>query len=173
MWQPANTNLIFKQLLLLTITFLLATDLSAALLPKDKKFEDWEVKCGRDAQQNTNCFLLQTVSNKTTNKPILQVMVGYLSKNKQPSLIFTIANLLPLDTQLKLIFSESFAISFKIKSCREQNLVCIAAIKLDKKLKAQIGLGEVAYLSFPFAGKDRLIPISLLGLNSGLGSFKN
>jgi len=165
-------SFIFKQTLMLAFTCLLSTQLTAAELPKNGKYQSWEVKCGRDADQSTNCFLLQTVSNKTTNKPILQAMVGYLPGSKEPSMIFTIANLLPLKTKLNLTFSKSFAISFKIKSCHKQNLVCIAVLQLDKKLIAQIGIGEIAYLSFPFAGKDRQIPLSLVGLNTGLEAFK-
>ena len=168
-----SLSLSIKQVMLLIFSLLLVANLPAAQLPKDAQFKDWQVKCGRNANQGTNCFLLQTVSNKSNDKPILQAMVGFLPGNKEPSAIFTIANLLPLNTQLKLIFSDSFAISFKIKSCRKQSFVCIAVLKLDQKLLAQIGIGEVAYLSFTFAGKDRQVPISLVGLSSGLDAFKH
>ncbi len=141
---------------------------TAGQLEDKAQYQDWQVKCGRTPQQAKSCFLVQTVSNKTNKQPILQAMVGFLPEHKEPSAIFTIANLLPIETKLKLIFSNTFAISFKLKSCRKENLVCIATLKIDKKLQQQITKGEVAYLSFPFAGKQRQIPISLLGLGLGL-----
>ncbi len=158
-----------KAVSLISLLLLLLSSDSFALPKTATAFQSWIVNC--EPSQNTKssqCFLVQTVSNKANNQPILRAMAGFPSNSKKPSAIFLFANLLDLNTKIKLVFSTDFAISFKLSKCNKQSKTCLAIISLDEKLLEAFYSGEVAYILYDFADKERKVPFSLLGFEAGI-----
>jgi invasion protein IalB len=169
--QTRNKNM--KKTLLLLLPALLLIMNPASSAPKaGKTFKDWVVMCQQvPKSKKQHCHIAQTASNKKTNKAVLHTMVGRLVGQNTPVAIFIIPELVGLKTKLQLVFSSKFSISFNVESCDKKGKSCHAGVPLDKRILAAFKKGKVAYFVYKKGKEEKRVPISLMGLSSGLNAL--
>jgi invasion protein IalB len=156
-------------LLLVIPTLLLFAHTSSAAPKAGKVYKDWVTMCQTiPNSKQQHCHIAQTASDKKTNKPVLHTMVGRLVGQKTPVAIFILPKLIGPKTKLQLVFSKELSISFKVQACDKKAKSCHAGVPLDKRILAAFKKGKVAFFVYKQGKKDIKIPISLMGLSSGL-----
>jgi invasion protein IalB len=156
-------------LLLVIPTLLLFAHASSAAPKAGKVYKDWVTMCQTiPNSKQQHCHIAQTASDKKTNKPVLHTMVGRLVGQKTPVAIFILPKLIGPKTKLQLVFSKELSISFKVQACDKKAKSCHAGVPLDKRILAAFKKGKVAFFVYKQGKKDIKIPISLMGLSSGL-----
>lgn len=159
-------------LLLIIPTLLLFTHSSNAAPQVGKVFKDWVTMCQTIPNtKQKHCHIAQTASDKKTNKPVLHTMVGHLVGQKTPVAIFILPKLISPKTKLQLVFSKELSISFKVQACDKKAKSCHAGVPLDKRILTAFKKGKVAFFVYKQGKKDVKIPISLMGLTSGLNAL--
>jgi len=159
-------------LLLIIPTLLLFTHSSQAAPKAGKVYKDWVTMCQTIPNtKKQHCHIAQTASDKKSNKPVLHTMVGHLVGQKTPVAIFILPSLISPQTKLQLIFSKTLSISFKVQACDKKAKSCHAGIPLDQRILAAFKKGKVAFFVYKQGKKEIKIPISLMGLSSGLNAL--
>jgi len=153
---------------ILALFILLATSQLSLAAPKQgQQFKDWVTVCQQiPGQKKQHCHIAQTASDKVTQKVVLHTMIGYLVGSKEPVAIFIIPDKLKQKHKLNLTFDHKFSAEFTVQSCDKD--ACNAGVPLDKAMMAAFKKGKVVYLKYKVGKKDKKIPISLMGVSSGL-----
>ncbi len=158
--------------LLFVIPTLLFTQHVSSAPQAGKVFKDWVTMCQTIPNtKQKHCHIAQTASDKKTNKAVLHTMVGNLVGQTTPVAIFIIPKLINPKTKLQLIFGKNFSITFKVQSCDKKSKSCHAGVPLDKRILAAFKKGKVSFFAYKQGKKNVKIPISLMGLSSGLAAL--
>lgn len=132
-----------------------------------KAFGDWYLRCGKINQDvDESCVLLQDVIDNNSNKPLMQLAVGFWGPEKQRGALITLplGIRLPPGIQIKVDSVEVGKVPFS--QCGLNG--CQVHVTMDdtllKKFKAGIG-GTVAF--YDATGRVVPVPFSLKGFTAG------
>lgn len=154
------------------VSLLLMSTPSQAMPKAGTVFKDWVVSCQTIPKtKKQHCHIAQTASDRKTNKPVLHTMIGRIVGQTTPVVIFIIPKLISPKTKLQLVFGPKLAVNFKVTSCDKKTKTCSAGLPLDKKIQKAFKKGKVAFFAYKQGKKVVKIPISLMGITSGLNSL--
>jgi len=162
-----------------------------------EKFEDWTVQCETipvpqeklavkvegsegsgdkkaDApatKETTLCQIVQTLTEESSDQPVMQMAVGYLPGSENPvgALLLPLGIWLPPGVELRV--DEGKTGRIPVDTCDPAG--CRAGVELDAEFLA--GMKKGNELNVTFGGRNRqgiTVPISLKGFTAALGSLK-
>lgn len=183
------------------ISALLVASVAVGAAPESgKKFKDWTVECdtfpvpqqkldvevagsetpagkteepksAEPAESQTICQIVQTLTEKSSDRPVLQVAVGYLPEAEKPvaAILLPLGVWLPPGLQLQVDDGKAGRVPFE--ACDPNG--CHAGVELDDEFLAMMKKGNE--LNVTFAGRNRkgiTVPVSLQGFTAALDSLK-
>ena len=162
-----------------------------------KKYEDWTVQCETipvpqeklavkvegsedsgdekaDApatKETTLCQIVQTLTEESSDQPVMQMAVGYLPGNESPvgALLLPLGIWLPPGVELRV--DEGNTGRIPVDTCDPAG--CRAGVELDAEFLASMKKGNE--LNVTFGGRNRqgiTVPISLKGFTAALDSLQ-
>lgn len=136
-------------------------------------YQDWEVRCGAGAQgSTTNCEMVQTVSQKKNNKPIMRVAIGYPPKSDNPIAIFLLPLGMRLPPGVKFSIDSASPITFPVQFCVTQG--CRADMPLKAELLRQLRAGTKAtVVILEPRGRPISLPLSLMGFSAAFNRISH
>lgn len=186
---------------LVACTALLLASLPVLAEPQDgQKFKDWTVECqsvpkpeakldvkvegGEGAASGsaettetapvaeiTICQIVQTLTEKSADKPVLQVAIGYLPDQKVPvaSFVLPLGIFLPAGLQLRVDEGKTGRVPFV--SC--DPVGCHAGVELDDEFLASMKKGSQLNVTFGTPNRQGVTaPVSLQGFTAALESLQ-
>lgn len=145
----------------------------AAAAQDGEIFQDWRVRC---SQQEENvavggCFIFQSVVNNQTQKPVMQIVIGYLATDKSPAAVVTLPLGVRVAPGILLQVDQNEALKLPFERCLPDG--CRVQFKLEDNqlasLKAGIG-GRIAFQDG--SGQNITLPFSLKGFTAALASIQ-
>ncbi|MEN8175213.1 MAG: invasion associated locus B family protein [Pseudomonadota bacterium] len=119
----------------------------------------------------TLCQIVQTLNEKSSGQPIMQVSIGYLPESEQPVAVFTLPLGVWLPPGIELKVDEGQAGRVPFDTCTETG--CRAGVELDEKILGQMKQGEQLNLTFGAGARQpATVPVSLQGFTAALSSLK-
>jgi len=122
---------------------------SLAAPEEGKQFKDWTIRCQAIEQGKPNkiCFLTQTINDKESKKPMIDVRVGYLAEgNQQPAIIFAVPLGAALRAGLGFKIDEEKPIGIPYDFC--DPIGCRATLPLDNALISKLKSGKTSQVIF-------------------------
>ena len=183
------------------ISALLVASVAVGAAPESgKKFKDWTVECdtfpvpqqkldvevagsetpageaeeaksAEPAESQTICQIVQTLTEKSADRPVLQVAVGYLPEAEKPVAAFLLPLGVWLPPGLQLRVDDGKAGRVPFEACDPSG--CHAGVELDDEFIAMMKKGNE--LNVTFGGRNRkgiTVPVSLQGFTAALDSLK-
>ncbi len=139
-----------------------------------KQYKDWTIRCQtlEQGKPDKACFLTQTINDKESKKPMIDVRIGYLGKdNQQPAAIFAV----PLGAALRP------GLGFKIDDEKPMGIPydfcdpvgCRATLPLDNALVAKLKGGKTSQIIFFHITSQNPITndLSLNGFTAGFDAL--
>ncbi|MGV6809000.1 MAG: invasion associated locus B family protein [bacterium] len=149
--------------LLISLTF---NSVNAATI-QGQRFQDWGGNCEMIEREQV-CYLQQILTER--NKPLLVSVIGYTQGKRYPTLVVELNGQADLKKGLFLQVDQKTKIRFTGKC---QKKVCTAGFTLDAPMLKQLKKGRKAMFTYtPNTGKTRQLPISLMGITSGLQALR-
>jgi invasion protein IalB len=124
------------------------------------------------AAEITVCQIVQTLTEKSADKPVLQVAIGYLPEQDMPvaSFVLPLGVFLPAGLQLRVDEGKSGRVPFV--SC--DPVGCHAGVELDAEFLASMKQGNQLNVTFGTPNRQGVTaPVSLQGFTAALDSLKN
>ncbi|HHC73947.1 MAG TPA: hypothetical protein ENK78_02580 [Thiothrix sp.] len=154
------------RLSLLVLVSLTLNSANAANI-QGQRFQDWGGNC-EVIEREQVCYLQQILTER--NKPLLVSVIGYTQGKRYPTFVVELQGQADLNKGLFLQIDQNTKLRFT-GSCQKQ--VCTAGFTLDAKMLKQLKKGRKAMLTYtPKVGKTRKLPISLMGITSGLQALR-
>ena len=119
----------------------------------------------------TICQIVQTLTEKSSDQPVLQVAVGYLPETEKPVAAFLLPLGIWLPPGLQLQVDDGKTGRVPMDTCDPGG--CRAGVELDDEFLALMKKGRE--LNVTFGGRNRkgiTVPVSLQGFTSALDSLK-
>ncbi|SES33284.1 Invasion protein IalB, involved in pathogenesis [Vreelandella subterranea] len=132
-----------------------------------ESFQDWEVRCQRNAQGPTPCAMAQLVTQPDSDQPLMQVMLDYPPQIDDPAMSFFVPLGVRLAPGLQLSVDNGEPIQFPYQVCMEQG--CRADVPIEPSMLQQLRRGNTATLSMIGPSGDRMdLDISLIGFTDAI-----
>ncbi len=158
----------------LALLLVLIASSGAWAQPKDGTvFKDWTVRCDSSPENKAagGCFMFQNVVNKESQRPVMQVAIGYLTSEKIPAAVVTLPLGVRLPPGVTLKVDQNPGLALPFERCTPDG--CKVQFKLDEAQVAAFKAGAVGNISFQrTTGGTIVIPFSLQGFTAALGSLK-
>lgn len=123
------------------------------------------------AEGVTICQITQTLNEKESNNPIMQVAVGYLPEQENPVAAITLPLGIWLPPGLQLQVDEGKKGRVPLDTCVPGG--CRAGIELDAEFLASMKKGNELKVTFGGGNRKPLtIPVSLQGFSAALDALK-
>ncbi|WP_246362445.1 MULTISPECIES: invasion associated locus B family protein [Halomonadaceae] len=127
-----------------------------------ESFQDWEVRCQRNAEGPTPCAMSQLVTQPDSNQPLMQVILDYPPQIDDPVMSFFVPLGVHLAPGLQLVVDNGEPIQFPYQVCQEQG--CRADAPIEPAMLQQLRSGNTATLSMISPRGERMdVDISLIG----------
>jgi invasion protein IalB len=145
-----------------------------------QRFGDWMQRCTPDpppqasppaAGKQEVCFLIQQVSDRNTQNPILKITIGFFGPQRQAGAVIAMPLGVPLTqgVQLSVDGAEIRQVPFQV--CRRDG--CTAFVPLDEPAISAFKAGAQAVATVDNGqGEGLNLPISLAGFTAGYGSIQ-
>ncbi len=148
---------------------------SYAAVKKGQHFEDWTVGCEKPPGEKTErCFIYQTVVNKKSNQPVLQMAVGYLpgkAKNDdRPAALLTLPLGVALPPGVGFKIDDGKMIRLQFERCVPTG--CIAGFPLNNDLLGKLKKGLKVEVRVSDGQKVVTLPLSLKGFTAGFEALE-
>lgn len=146
----------------------------------DQRFGDWMQRCTPNpppqasppsAGKQEVCFLIQQVSDRNTQNPILKITIGFFGPQRQAGAVIAMPLGVPLTqgVQLSVDGAEIRQVPFQV--CRRDG--CTAFVPLDEPAISAFKAGAQAVATVDNGqGEGLNLPISLAGFTAGYGSIQ-
>jgi invasion protein IalB len=139
-------------------------NISLATPKLGERFGDWTYGCSGKDDKKDNCFLSQTIVEKTTNKSvlILQLARNEQSKDLVLTAILPLGIHFPANVMASIDGKEAF--KFTLLSCL--NIGCIGTYAPDRGGKSALNMGKALDIKFSVDAGKRPVTLraSLVGL---------
>lgn len=146
---------------------------NAAQPTAGQKFGDWSIGCDQDGGQSV-CHLDQAVIDNNTQKPVLQVGVGYLpgqDGKKQPKMVIIVPLGVILPQGLTVQIDDGPGAQVPFLHCMAAG--CRTVVNLDAPTIAKFKAGTKAKMTFAAPnGQPVSVPVSLSGFTAGFDALK-
>lgn len=127
-----------------------------------ESFQDWEVRCQRNAEGPPPCAMSQLITQPGSDQPLMQVILDYTPQIDDPVMSFFVPLGVRLAAGLQLSVDNGEPIQFPYQVCQEQG--CRADAPIEPSMLQQLRSGNTAILSMIDPRGDRMdIDISLIG----------
>ncbi|WP_241524521.1 invasion associated locus B family protein [Vreelandella sulfidaeris] len=127
-----------------------------------ESFQDWEVRCQRNAEGPTPCAMVQMVTQPDSDQPLMQVILDYPPQIDDPVMSFFVPLGVRLAAGLQLSVDNGEPVQFPYQVCLEQG--CRADVPIEPSMLQQLRSGSTATLSMIGPRGDRIdLDISLIG----------
>ncbi|MEA2117300.1 invasion associated locus B family protein [Halovibrio sp. HP20-50] len=127
-----------------------------------ESFQDWEVRCQRNAEGPTPCAMVQMITQPDSNQPLMQVIFDYPPQIDGPVMSFFVPLGVRLAAGLQLRVDNGEPIQFPYQVCLEQG--CRADTPIGPSMLQQLRVGNTATLSMIGPrGNQMDLNISLIG----------
>jgi len=152
----------------------------AAAASPDQRFGDWMRRCTPNpppqaspppAGQQEVCFLIQQVSDRNTQSPILKITIGFFGPQRQAGAVIAMPLGVPLTQGLQLGVDGAEIRQVPFQVCRRDG--CTAFVPLDAAAVSAFKAGAQAVATVDNGqGEGLNLPISLTGFTAGYGSIQ-
>lgn len=146
----------------------------------DQRFGDWMRRCTPNpppqsspppAGQQEVCFLIQQVSDRNTQSPILKITIGFFGPRRQAGAVIAMPLGVPLTQGLQLSVDGAEIRQVPFQVCRRDG--CTAFVPLDEPAVSAFKAGAQAVATVDNGqGEGLNLPISLAGFTAGYGSIQ-
>lgn len=148
---------------------------SAYAVKKGQHFQDWTVGCEKPPSEKTDrCFIYQTVVNKKSNQPVLQMAVGYLpgkTKNDdRPAALLTLPLGVALPPGVGFKIDDGKMMRLQFERCVPTG--CIAGFPLDNGMLDKLKKGLKVEVRVSDGQQVVTLPISLKGFTAGFEALE-
>lgn len=127
-----------------------------------ESFQDWEVRCQRNAEGPTPCAMVQMITQPDSDQPLMQVILDYPPQIDDPVMSFFVPLGVRLAAGLQLSVDNGEPVQFPYQVCLEQG--CRADVPIEPSMLQQLRSGSTATLSMIGPRGDRIdLDISLIG----------
>ncbi|WP_040481155.1 invasion associated locus B family protein [Vreelandella boliviensis] len=127
-----------------------------------ESFQDWEVRCQRNAEEPAPCAMSQLVTHPDSDQPLMQVILDYPPQIDDPVMSFFVPLGVRLAAGLQLSVDNGEPIQFPYQVCQEQG--CRADAPIEASMLQQLRSGSTATLSMIDPRGERMdLDISLIG----------
>ncbi|MDQ7727600.1 invasion associated locus B family protein [Halomonas sp. SpR8] len=127
-----------------------------------ESFQDWEVRCQRNAENPAPCAMSQLITQPDSDQPMMRVILDYPPQIDDPAMSFFVPLGVSLAPGLQLRVDNNEPIQFPYQVCQEQG--CRADIPIEPSMLQQLRSGNTATLSMIGPRGDRMdLDISLIG----------
>ncbi|MBT2773641.1 invasion associated locus B family protein [Halomonas sp. ISL-60] len=127
-----------------------------------ESFQDWEVRCQRNAAGPAPCAMSQLVTQPDSDQPLMQVILDYPPQIDDPVMSFFVPLGVRLAPGLQFSVDNGEPIQFPYQVCQEQG--CRADVPIESSMLQQLRSGNTATLSMISPRGERMdIDISLIG----------
>lgn len=135
-------------------------------------YEDWTLRCGQNANSQTEiCYMVQQVSSKETQKPVLQIAIGYFGPERREIALITLplGVRLPPGLALQVTGQEPHKRPFE----RCVAIGCQAQLPLDDVTIGEMKAGLDGRILFQDrSGRTVALPFSLKGFTAAYNGLK-
>lgn len=127
-----------------------------------ESFQDWEVRCQRNAEGPSPCAMSQLITQPDSDQPLMQVILDYPPQIDDPVMSFFVPLGVRLAPGLQFSVDNGEPIQFPYQICQEQG--CRADVPIESSMLQQLRSGNTATLSMISPRGERMdIDISLIG----------
>lgn len=127
-----------------------------------ESFQDWEVRCQRNAEGPSPCAMAQLVTQPDSDEPLMQVIVDYPPQIDDPVMSFFVPLGVRLAAGMQLSVDGGEPIQFPYQACQEQG--CRADARIEPSMLQQLRNGSSATISMIDPRGERMdLDISLTG----------
>ncbi|GEN29644.1 hypothetical protein HVA01_32900 [Halovibrio variabilis] len=127
-----------------------------------ESFQDWEVRCQRNAEGPAPCAMSQLVTQPGSDQPLMQVILNHPPQIDDPVMSFFVPLGVRLAAGLQLSVDNGELIQFPYQVCQAQG--CRADVPIEPSMLQQLRSGTTATLSMIGPRGDRMdLDISLIG----------
>ncbi|SDN03975.1 invasion associated locus B family protein [Vreelandella arcis] len=127
-----------------------------------ESFQDWEVRCQRNAESPTPCAMVQLVTQPGSDQPLMQVVLDYPPQIDGPVMSFFVPLGVRLSAGMQLSVDDGEPIQFPYQVCQAQG--CRADAPIEPSMLQQLRSGTTATLSMIDPRGERMdLDISLIG----------
>ncbi|QNI04744.1 invasion associated locus B family protein [Halomonas sp. SH5A2] len=127
-----------------------------------ESFQDWEVRCQRNAEGPTPCAMSQLITQPGNDQPLMQVILDYPPQADDPAMSFFVPLGVRLAPGMQLSVDNGEPIQFPYQVCQEQG--CRAVAPIEPSMLQQLRSGTTATLSMIDPSGERMdLDISLIG----------
>lgn len=127
-----------------------------------ESFQDWEVRCQRNAEGPNPCAMAQLVTQPGSDQPLMQVIFNHPPQIDDPVMSFFVPLGVRLAAGLQLSVDGGEPIQFPYQVCQAQG--CRADAPIEPSMLQQLRSGSSATLSMIGPRGDRMdLDISLIG----------
>ncbi|WP_340118651.1 invasion associated locus B family protein [Pelagibius sp. 7325] len=146
----------------------------------DQQFGDWMRRCTPNpppqaspppAGKQEVCFLIQQVSDRNTQNPILKITIGFFGPQRQAGAVIAMPLGVPLTQGLQLSVDGAEIRQVPFQVCRRDG--CTAFVPLNEPAVSAFKAGAQAVARVDNGqGEGLNLPISLAGFTAGYGSIQ-
>lgn len=158
----------------LTAALLGSVASAASAAGKDGEvFDDWSVRCAESPQNVAagGCVIVQSVINNETQKPVMQIAIGFLPESREPAAVITLPLGVRLIPGVLIQIDESEPAKLPFERCLPEG--CKVQFRLAEEkvaaFKAGVG-GKIAFQNG--AGRNITLPFSLKGFTKALAAIQ-
>jgi len=127
-----------------------------------ESFQDWEVRCQRNAEGPSPCAMSQLITQPDSDQPLMQVILDYPPQIDDPVMSFFVPLGVRLAPGLQFSVDNGEPVQFPYQVCQEQG--CRADVPIESSMLQQLRSGNTATLSMISPRGERMdIDISLIG----------
>lgn len=127
-----------------------------------ESFQDWEVRCQRNAEDPTPCAMVQLITQPGSDQPLMQVVFDYPPQIDGPVMSFFVPLGVRLSAGMQLSVDDGEPIQFPYQVCQERG--CRADAPIEPSMLQQLRSGNTATLSMISPRGERMdLDISLIG----------
>ena len=141
---------------------------------------DWIQRCTPDPPpgasppapgKQTACFLIQTVSDQNTRRPILKITIGFFGPERRPGAVVAMPLGVPLARGLTISVDGREIDTVPFQVCEAEG--CQAFVPMDDTIVAAFKAGGTAQARVESAqGQDFNVPMSLKGFTAGFTAIQ-
>ena len=159
------------RLLMLVASVLLWGQPTLAVETGDK-FKDWTVHCEKpDDATPEQCVIFQTLVNNDTQKPVLQLTVGYLGPDKEPVALFQVPLGVALRPGVEVKVDSKDLVRIPFERCDPGG--CMAGVALSSQLISALKGGSKSQVIVHDAtGRQVPLEVSLSGFTAGFDALR-
>ncbi len=158
-------------LLMVVASAMLWAQASLAVETGDK-FKDWTVHCEKpDDATPEQCVIFQTLVNNDTQKPVLQLTVGYLGPEKEPVALFQVPLGVALRPGVDVKVDSKDLVRIPFERCDPGG--CMAGLALSSQLISALkGGSKGQVIVHDASGRQVPLEVSLSGFTAGFDALR-